>query len=625
MKKMIRNTLLIFSVMLLMASCEDDFLERIPKDSLSEESFFNTANDLKTYVNGLYSIMPRYDYQGGAFGAINYRDMDADVQITARNITGSLDQRASDGLAPQNSGAWNNSFTQIRRANFFLDNYQKVNPRDLAANHFIGEGYFFRALHYYNFMVGFGDVPIILRPLNMSDLEELYRPRNSRYDVAKQIIKDLDSAIVNLDWKGEGEAKSGRINKEAALVMKARVALFEGTWEYYHGREGTEFAVQGQDGTEFLEMIEPAIQQLINHQGAVIYEDGGPFNEPYNQLFAIEDGHSVEGVFWFRDYTTSLIDRSHNFYGKASGTGRVAITRRQVGMYLDSDGVPQELSEKDLTTLNEMGQNLDPRFRQTIWTPDRGPLSAIPGRGAQGDEALRYPPISDAMDYYTSTGFRTWKGAVLDASQFRAGEQDDIFIRYAEGLLALAEAKAILGTITQDDLDKTVNVLRGRVDMVPMSLVEVNSWNITYDASEGFDPSASNIVNEIRRERTVELALEGFRLEDLKRWAAFEDAINGYKPKGAWLQEFLDYFNDPDTLASDGWAGTIDLSLVEGEDCATFDDGLINPYFQSTQFQEGGEGFWIDENRDYLNPVPKSEIQLYEENGVTLTQNPGWQ
>mgnify|MGYP006301117647 FL=1 len=231
MKKMIRNTLLIFSVMLLMASCEDDFLERIPKDSLSEESFFNTANDLKTYVNGLYSIMPRYDYQGGAFGAINYRDMDADVQITARNITGSLDQRASDGLAPQNSGAWNNSFTQIRRANFFLDNYQKVDPRDLAANHFIGEGYFFLFLHYYNFMVGFGDVPLILKPLNMSDLEELYRPRNSRYDVAKQIIKDLDSAIVNLDWKGEGEAKSGRINKEAALVMKARVALFEGTWE----------------------------------------------------------------------------------------------------------------------------------------------------------------------------------------------------------------------------------------------------------------------------------------------------------------------------------------------------------------------------------------------------------
>jgi len=625
MKKYIIHTIFILSAMMFLASCEDDFLERVPKDALSEESFFNTANDLRTYVNGLYDVMPRYDYQGGTFGAINYRDRDADVQIVKRSITGSLDQKASDRLAPLTSSAWNNNYSWIRRVNFFISNYPKVQSRDVAAEHFIGEAYFFRAWHYFNALVQFGDFPIILEPLNMSDEEKLYRPRDSRYDVAKQIIQDLDSAILNLQWKGEGEAKAGRINKEAAMVMKSRVALFEGSWEYYHGNEGTIFAVQGKDGTEFLQMIEPVIQSLIDHQGTAIYMDGGPLNEPYNQLFAIEDGHSAAGVFWYRVYETGLVDRSHNFYGKASGTGGLSITKRLVDMYLDSDGVPQKISDKNFTTLNEMGQNLDPRFRQTIWTSDRGPLSDLPGRGNQGDEFLRYPPIHDAVDYYTSTGFRTWKGAVLDYVQFRAGEQDDIFIRYGEGLLALAEAKAILGTITQSDIDKTVNLLRSRVEMTPMSLSDVNSWSITYDASMGFDPSADNIVNEIRRERTVELALEGFRLQDLKRWAAFEDAINGYKPRGAWLQEFMDYFNDPDALAADGWAGTIDLSIIKGENADSFSDGWINPYFLSTQFQEGGEGFWIDKDMDYLSPVPKSEILLYEENGITLTQNPGWQ
>lgn len=619
MNRFVINTLFLLSGIIVVASCDDDFLNKYPLDSLSEQTFFNSVNDLKTYVNGLYDVIPL----ASIHAQINYRDLDADVQITGRNITESLNQRSADGIAPLTSGAWNSGFYQIRRVNFFLANYDKVDSRDAAANQFIGEGYFFRAWHYFDLLVAFGDVPIILGPLNVSDQEELYRPRDSRTEVARQIIRDLDSAIVNLQWKGNGEARSARINKEAAIVMKARVALFEGTWEYYHGQKATEFAVSGEDGTGFLEMIGPAVEELIEHQGPVIFRSGGPFNEPYNQLFAIEDGFSAEGVFWFRTYVQDFGAR-HNMYGKASGLGEVAITKRLVDLYLDADGIPQALSTKELTTLNELGQNLDPRFRQTVWTPDRGPLAQIPGRGNQGDENLRYPVISEAIDdFYTSTGFRTWKGAVLDATQFRAGVQDDIFIRYEEGLLAYAEAKAILGTISQGDIDKTVNLIRDRVGMKPMSLTEVESWNIAYDESEGFDPSAPNIVNEIRRERSVELALEGFRLQDLKRWAVFEKVINGYKPKGANLQEFLDYFNDANALANDGWGDAIDLSLTKGGNVDAFADGFINPYFRSTQFQEGGDGLWVH-NRNYLSAIPTSEINLYEEHGVTLTQNPGW-
>jgi len=622
MKKYIIKWSFLILLTTFITSCNDDFLERAPLDSLSEQTFFNSATDIQTYVNGLYGQLPRYNFQAGYTETMNlFLDGNSDLMINDASITGGLDRVGNSGLAPVNSGDWNGRFDLIRQVNYFLAHYGKV-KRDAVSNQFIGEGYFFRAWNYYSFLVDYGDLPYVTEPLNV-DSKELYRPRDSRYDVAKRIIQDLDSAIVNLSWKGVGEAKSGRVNKEAALVMKARVALFEGSWEYYHGKASTKFSVSGKDGKDILGMVEPAIQALIDRQGTNIFRGGGKFNEPYNQLFAQDQGAVTAGAFLYRIYDTKLLTVSHNFYEKIIDTG-ASITKRLADMYLDVTGVPQSISVKSLASLNEMGQNLDPRFRQTIWTPDRGPMTKIAGRTAQGNYAFRYPLIAPGVGGYTSTGFRNWKGAIFVESEYRAGNTDDILIRYAEGLLAYAEAKAILGTISQADLDKTVNVLRGRVGMVPMNLSTVNSWSATYSTSEGFDPTASNVVNEIRRERTVELATEGFRLTDLKRWAVFEKAINGYKPKGARLQEFLDYFNNPATLKADGWFGSNDLSLTVGKNVNMDADGYINPYFRSTQFQNGGAGFYVDKDRDYLSPVPTSEIDLYNQSGITLTQNPGW-
>ena len=617
MKKIFLYILFVF-----LASCEDDFLERMPLDSIHEGLFFKNSGDLRAYVNNFYSQLPLYSYQGTP----NNLGLDAnsDIVIVQDNITSSLDMAGNSGIAPFSSEDWKGRFDKIRNVNFFLTNYNKVNTRDIVSNQYIGEGYFFRAWNYFDFLVKYGDVPVYKKLLNVDD-EELFKSRDSRYDVAKFIIQDLDSAIVNLSWKGQGSASAGRVNKESALILKARVALFEGSWEYYHGIKGTEFAVTGKDGKNFLELVEPTIQQLIDHQGSNIFMEGGPLSEPYNQLFAQKNGELTKGVFFYRVYTASLLETSHNFWNKVNDEG-FGITKRLVDMYLDKDGLPQELSLKSFHSLNEKGQNLDPRFRQTIWTPDRGPMTQIVGRNSMGSQHLRYPVITDALgpSYPTATGFRNWKGAILDASENRAGEVDDIFIRYAEGLLAYAEAKAILGTINQTDIDKTVNVIRGRVGMSPLILTEIVSWNITYAATEGFEPSASNIVNEIRRERTVELALEGFRLMDIKRWAVFDKVINGYKPQGAQLDEFLEYFNNRETLANDGWQGTIDLTLILGNNVQMDYGGYINPYFRYTQFMEGGAGFYIDKDRDYLNPIPKGEIELYKEYGAILTQNPGW-
>ncbi len=611
------------------SSCNEDFLERYPLDAMSDVTYFNSANDLKVLANGFYRIFPRYHYQqGGNAHDGNRMDTPSDILVTA-SPNGTLMRRGSSGQAPDADNTWNSSWDWIRQINYLIENADRVSPRDVEVNQYIGEGYFFRAWVYYSMLVSYGDIPFITNVLGTSD-EELYRSRNSRYDVAMGMIQDLDSAIVNLSWKGEGPAAGGgRLNKESAIVMKARVALFEGTWERYHSRAGTPFAVTGKNGDDFLAMVAPAVDKLISYVGNNIFMDGGPLNEPYNQIRSQLDGSQVPGVFLYRVYDATQIV-GHNFFDKVINAP--SFTDRMVNAYLDKEGKPQLLSGLPINdkSLYSLGANLDPRFKQTIWTPDKGPMLKIPGfETATFLPFARYPHISISQyDYWAETGFRAWKGAILDGTEWRNGSVDDVLLRYAEALLAHAEAKAILGTINQTDIDNTVNLLRDRVGMAHMDLVEVSSWPVSlYSTQDAYDPSESNIVNEIRRERLVELTWEGRRLNDLKRWAVYADAINGYKPKGTHVDQFLNYFNNADSLINDGYsaADVAGLALTVGDRLKVDNEGYINPFYTSPDFDESGEGYYIDPDRDYLSPIPRSEIDLYKEKGgVTLTQNPGW-
>jgi starch-binding outer membrane protein, SusD/RagB family len=623
-------------LIIILAGCNEDFLERAPLDQITDASYWNNSNDLKSFVNGFYQLFPRYrgdNVPGSGNDGSNDGNLDNPSDILAwSNPNGTLMQAQSSGQAPNTDNTWNNSYNWVRQINYFIENSKKVSPRGESVNQYIGEGYFFRAWVYFELLKQYGDIPFIKQSLNVSDKEELYKTRDSRFDVAKEIIADLDSAIVNMNWKGTGSAaEAGRVNKEAAMVMKARVALFEGTWERYHQTQGTPFAVSGKDGTEFLQMIVTTIDQLIDHQGTNIFRDGGQLNEPYNQLFSQPDASKTAGVFLYRVYDASLIG-GNSFYEKMFRAP--SFTNNLTNAYLDKEGNPQSLSNLPLDnkSLYNQSENLDPRFRQTIWTPDKGPMNKV--APSLGDNPIylpnsRYPYITLRQhDYFAATGYRGWKGAILDPAEYRNGSTDDVLIRYAEGLLAYAEAKAILGSITQADLDKTVNLLRSRVNMAPMVLGDVNSWpGSIYHKNLGFDSSEPNIVNEIRRERLVELAWEGFRLDDLKRWAVYEDVINGYKPKGAHIEQFLSYYNNTDSLIADGYTESQAnlLSLTVGTGFNVDEEGYINPFHLIPEFRADGVGYYIDPNRDYLSPIPKEEIDLYKQKGgVELKQNPGW-
>jgi len=640
MKSIYRNiTIVSICLTVFLVSCQEDFLERQPLDAITDASFWKSSNDLKSFTNGFYRILPRYigDNVAGYSGGVGSRNGDldnpSDIQASTDNPNGTLMQLQNSGQAPDNDNNWNKSYSWIRQINYFIENSGKVVPRNEAIRHYVGEGYFFRAWVYFGLLQRYGGIPYITKYLNENSDTELYKTRDSRYDVAKWIIQDLDSAITNLNWKGVGSAAAaGRVTREAAMVMKSRVALFEGTWERYHS--GKIFEVPGKNGSDFLQLIEPVIQQLIDRQGVNIFKDGGPLKEPYNQLFSQMDASKTAGVFLYRVYDVALIG-GHSFYEKMLFSP--GFTDNLVNSYLDKDGNPQPISVLpiDGKSLYSQAKYLDPRFKQTVWTPDKGPMSKLVATLTNGTGIYnsRYPYITakqGQVQSYSNTGYRPWKGAILDKNEYRNGGTDDVLIRYEEGLLNYAEAKAILGTITQADIDKTVNLIRSRVNMASMSLATVNSWpQSVYPANLGFEQTASNIVNEIRRERLIELAQEGFRLNDLKRWAIYEKVINGYKPKGAHITQYTNYYNKVDSLMKDGYTNAEALKLkltigaAGGLDVDT--DGYINPFYLVPEFKAGGAGYYIDLKRDYLFPIPKGQIDLYKDKGgVILEQNPGW-
>ncbi len=627
MKSIIKYSgILLLVLTISLSGCKKDFLERAPLDNMSDATFFSAPNDLKVYVNSFYPLFPRYHFQSSFDGPTNMVvEANSDISITSTGPSSALLQRGSNGQAPLTNGSWTTNFTWIRRANYFLTNYQRVNP-SIETRQFAGEGFFFRAWVYYNMLVLFGDVPIFTTVLN-TESPELYKQRDSRYDVANFIIKDLDSAINNLGWKNTSFAGGGRVNKEAAIVMKARVALFEGSWERYHSRKNTPYKVSGKTGDDFLKLIEPAMLELITRQGTTLFTTGGPYNEAYNQLFSQKDCSATAGVFLYRVYDATQIV-GHNFFDNVVDALYTA-PRNMMEAYLDKQGKPQSISALplDQKSLVNLAINLDPRFRQTIWTPDRGPQNKIIGLDKQALPS-RYPMINNTFSSnFAIAGLRLWKGAILDANEWRNGSTDDVLIRYEEGLLALAEAKAMLGTLTQSDLDKTVNLIRSRVGMASMQMSAVNGWSVIYARNKSFDPTESNLVNEIRRERLVELCYEGHRVNDLKRWAVYDDVMNGFKPQGAHFKEFFDYFNNTTLLMADGFnaSDAARCKLTQGVNFNIDADGYINPFFKNPEFNSAGAGYFVEPGRSYLSPVPRAEIDLYKQKAdIILTQNPGW-
>src|SRR5699024_2574523 len=245
-------------------------------------------------------------------------------------------------------------------------------------------------------------------------------------------------------------------------------------------------------------------------------------------------------------------------------------------------------------SLKSVVANRDPRLIQTIQVNDGSHF-------INDTSEFVHPAWDGALEDKNATGYQLYKGLSLSLEQQTRGKgsQGLIYFRYAEALLNYAEAKAELGTITQADLDETINKLRDRVGMPHLvlgSIVHDTNWNF---------PNLTPIINEVRRERRVQFAAEGYRHDDIWRWAAAGKLIEGWKPKGAKRQQFLN-------IAKDAPEKNLikDLYPVHG-------NGYIFSYKNNVV---GQSGYNFNVNRDYLSPIPTNQLLLNKH----LEQNPGW-
>lgn len=580
---------------LLMASCNNDFLERYPLDEISNETFWNTENDLAVYNNSLYHLAAVDDnnvpilmghddgFESQKFGIWYVDEFTDNIAPRHSRHTNFQQIRAGKHNVPSTSAGDNQWFGYkgwnfLRAVNVGLDNYSRASIAQEVIDKYAGEARLFRGWFYADKVSKFGAVPWVDHELGVES-EELYAARTPREEVMTNVLQDLNFACEKLpaDW-GDG-AGPGRLNRWAALLVKSRVCLFEGTWRKYHG---------GSNAEMWLQEAASAAKEIMDNGPYTLYVTGDPAHD-YNAIHRIPaDLTGVPEVMYWRRYQLGVFTNHVQNYHRSYNGG---ATKSMVEDYLCTDGLPITLSPlyQGDAQIEDVFENRDPRLRQTILHPDD-----VLYYGYGNNDTRPYPRVRGMEGGQTiETGYHIIK--VYDNgpayATYNTSATPAITMRFGEVLLNYAEAVAELGTITQEDLDITVNRLRDRVAMphLDMNNVPVDPRYV----NDGVSP----LIVEIRRERRVELFMEGFRYDDLRRWKQgkkleipsygirWDEAAIARYPKANVQSSVVD--------------GVPYIDVYKGTDWE-------NPVF--------------DESKHYLWPIPLSDLAQ----NPALGQNPGW-
>ena len=577
------------------AGCSD-MLDEYPLDAISPETYYNNADELRSATNQFYGMFP-----GAASGYTESADVVCIFNLPAE-VQGIR-------TVPTSGGGWN--WEYLRAVNFYLSHSVRCDDVD-AREHFDGIARFFRAYFYFEKVKRFGEVPWFDRELSSTD-PELFRPRDSRDFIMDKILDDLTYAIDNISDKKD----LYNVTHWTALALKSRICLFEGTYRKYHGIPGYE---------KFLDECATASKLFIDNAPYAIYKTGAqPYRDLFSSMNAIE-----EEVILARDY-----DRAQNVMHEANANtlsptyGRPGMNKKIVNSYLMTNGdrFTDQPGYKTMQYYDEM-QNRDPRLTQTVVGP--------------GYMRINSDAVSSPNFGASTTGYQITKW-VTDASGdgYLGSSNDYILFRAAEVYLNYAEAKAELGTLTQDDLKISIKKIRDRVGMpnIDMDAANANPDPYLCALESGYQNVTGpnkGVILEIRRERTIELLLEGFRYYDIIRWKEgkiFEQPYKGmYFPgltKGSGDNRY-DVFDMNDGTVGD--KEKVDICIYTGKKPSVKNIRKFYKLGDEFVLTDGDKGNIIchdiekeprqwREDRDYLYPIPTQERLL--SNG-TLSQNPNW-
>lgn len=653
-------------------SC-DDFLDREPMSTVDPEVYFTQVSQLESYANQLYeNILPSHgNWSYGIFG----EDSGTDNQTGA-----TANNRFAEGLwKVPNKDDDNWKFEWIYRCNFFLQNVlEKYGTKedgsentimgDLASiKHYIGEIYFLRAYEYFKRYQKYGDFPIITEPL--ADDMEILRESNKRMprtEVARFILDDLKKAY---DFLSAKEMATTRINKDAALLLRSRVALFEGTW--LKSFEGTAFVPNGEgwpgaskDYNKDYQFKSGSIDKEINYFLEQAIADAETISEaykndlaknkglqqsvndpanPYYDMFAQEDLSGVREVLLWRQYGRGLV--THNVNVAANrGNYMNGVTRAFVNNFLMDDGTPVYTHGsyadgdgyyKGDKTIADVRIKRDGRLQLFLKEP--GQVSIL-YENIEGNEASMTEPIPNITETNAERGYNTGyalrKGGSFDQKHYAngGGYTAAVCFRATEALLNYMEAYYVRYGNRGGHVDEYWQLLRERagitgtidqtISATDMAQEALNDWGAYFAGNVIQDKTLYNI----RRERRCELMAEGLRYMDLCRWRAMDQMMTTpYFVEGIhiWGTPMEHWYDDPENGGSKLIADGSDNATMSSRDKSEY----VRPYQKNTK-QVGYDGFhW--HMAHYLTPLPINQFLVTASDGQTigdspLYQNPYW-
>ncbi|MCS2437006.1 RagB/SusD family nutrient uptake outer membrane protein [Bacteroides ovatus] len=578
------------------SSCSD-FLDREPITKPEAGNFLTGAIQVENYINGLYMTLPSFSKFG------------LGVRSEEKNSDNIIAEKYDARLHGQNnqfSGAsdWQTGYQNLRKVNYFFHNYKvpeaQENEDVLSLK---GEAYFLRAYWHFDLLKKFGSIPVMDAFWDENaTIAGLQIPAKTRNEVARFILSDLVEAKNLLHSRGK---YSGiRINKEAAMVLAMNVALYEGTWEKYHSSD--DFASSTNESNYFLGEVINWGNELFGC-GIDLYKTGQNPGDAFAALFNSKDLSGMGEVLLWRKYSSDegvFHDVNGNLKaGVVDSEGAAGITQSLVDNYLNADGTFIDPTNEKFKDFKETFEGRDPRLIQTVMNEGAKFASATTATPMHLEEytdekknTISPPKLAGDGNTRSLTGYHIRLG--IDTTFVSGnGETALPIIRYAEGLLAYAEAAAELEMWSDDIANKTLKALRERAGV--KYLAPAKDANFT-----DFGYTLTPVLQEIRRERRSELALQGFRLDDLMRWKA-DKLIVGKRGKGAYVGDESILFKSysPDNQKRIRERLTID------------DNKWADPMAGTLP-----SGYQFHADRDYLLPIPPSELELNKK----LKQNPKW-
>ena len=558
MKKYINFTLAVLLAGAL-SSCSKDFLDRGSKVVFSDDNFWTSGNNVKSYCWEFYNLFTGYGT--GTNGDFYFTTFTDDQAARSMDLFPTA--------APASNSHWD--YTYIRKANLLL---QRVPQMEMLtteeANHYLGVARFFRAFEYANLIRHFGDVPYINEYLDQSNVEAIYAPRTPRAAVVDSIMADLQFAVANLRTIDRSKAL-GDVNvlsREVALAYLGRVALYEGTYARY---------VAGDEGRAV-----PLLQVAAEASAEIVGSGMFSLTPVYHELYGSLDLSKNPEVLLYKSYVSGILTHSVIGYTNSS-TMMSGLTKDAVDSFLCTDGLPISLSGmyEGSADISQTLANRDLRLVQSV------------------EDELAYIGNPNEKGFTSSTGYIITKfnNPSLGASEILAPNNptDAPIFWLAEVMLNYAEAAAELGTLDQNILDATINMLRSRAGVAPMLLASLPDDPVR-------DSDVSPLLWEIRRERRSELIMDGFREWDIRRWGKLSYLDPSVKPaifQGARIA--------PGAAAPVSYTDGLSVDA----------DGYILPYGVGT-------GRPVQIPRDYLDAIPTGQLTLYQLKGVDFPQNPGW-